>query len=162
MADKKQALPVKWIALGVIVLIILILVGFVWGSYNNLVRLNQGVDNAFANVQADYQRRFDLIPNLVSTVESYAGFERSTLTKVTELRTQWQTAATTEQKVATANEFEAALRTIIATSENYPDLKASQNFIALQDSLEGTENRIAVARHRYNDAIREYNTATKV
>src|SRR3989338_4061946 len=149
------------IAAGIVVLILLVLVSIVWGSYNGLVSRDEGVKAAWGDVEAQYQRRIDLIPNLVSTVEGYAGFEKSLLTKVTELRTQWQTQPTPEARVQTANQFEAALRTILFTAENYPDLKASQNFIALQDELAGTENRVAVARTRYNDAVREYNVAVR-
>ncbi|MBI3190105.1 LemA family protein [archaeon] len=151
----------KWVGIGIIVLIILILVAVVWGSYNSLVALNQNADNAWANVETQYQRRIDLIPNLVNTVKGYAGFEQSTLTKITEIRSQWQTQ-TPEQQVKSANEFESALSKLLLVAENYPDLKASQNYIALQDALAETENMISVARTRYNDAIRNYNTATKV
>lgn len=157
----KQKFPMKWVGIGIIVLIILILVAVVWGSYNSLVALNQNADNAWANVETQYQRRIDLIPNLVNTVKGYAGFEQSTLTKITEIRSQWQTQ-TPEQQVKSANEFESALSKLLLVAENYPDLKASQNYIALQDALAETENMISVARTRYNDAIRNYNTATKV
>ena len=152
----------KWIGVGVIVLIFLILVGTVWGSYNSLVRLNQGVDNSWANVETQYQRRVDLIPNLVNVVQSYAKFEQQTLTQITALRSQWQTAQTPEQKVQTSNQIESAISKLLLVSENYPDLKASQNFISLQDSLAETENMVAVARTRYNGAVQEYNTAVKV
>ena len=161
MAQQKTAFPKKWIGIGIVVLIILILIAIVWGSYNSLVILNQNADNAWANVEAQYQRRIDLIPNLVNTVKGYAGFEQSTLTKITEIRSQWQ-SQTPEQQVKSANEFESALSKLLLVAENYPDMKASQNYIALQDSLAETENMISVARTRYNDAIRSYNTATKV
>ena len=152
----------KWIAVGAIVLIILILVGIVWGSYNSLVAKNQGVDKAWADVETQYQRRVDLIPNLVNVVQSYAIYERDTLTKVTELRSQWQTASTQQQKVATANEFESAISKLLLITENYPALKADTQFTGLQDNLAETENMISVARTRYNDAVRSYNTAVQV
>ncbi len=158
----KQAFPKKWIGIGIIILIVLILIGTVWGSYNNLVRLNQGVDNAWANVETQYQRRVDLIPNLVNVVQSYAGFERDTLTQITALRSQWQTAPDVNKQVETSNQIESALSKILLIAENYPDLKAGAQFISLQDNLAETENMVSVARTRYNDAVRNYNTATKV
>jgi LemA protein len=154
--------PKKWIGLGIIVLIVLIFVSFFWGGYNNLVRLGQGVDESWANVETQYQRRVDLIPNLVATVEGYAGFEKSTLTEITALRSQWQTAPTVNAQVETANQIESAISKLLVISENYPDLKANQNFIRLQDSLTETENMVMVSRTRYNGAVRDYNTATKV
>ena len=158
----KLGFPKKWIGIGIVVLIILILIGTVWGSYNTLVRLNQGVDNSWANVETQYQRRVDLIPNLVNVVQSYAGFEKSTLTQITQLRSQWQSAPDVNAKVNTANQIESTLSKLLLISENYPDLKASTQFTALQDGLTETENMVSVARTRFNDAVREYNTATKV
>jgi len=155
-----QSLPKKWIGIGIVVLILLMLIGTVWGAYNNLVRLNQGVDNSWANVETQYQRRIDLIPNLVNVVQSYAQFEQETLTEITALRSQWQTSASAEQQVQTANQFESTLSKLLLITENYPQLRASEQFIALQDSLAETENMISVARTRYNDAVRQYNTAT--
>ena len=159
---KQSGFPKKWIGIGIIVLILLILVSTVWGSYNNLVRLNQGADNAWANVETQYQRRIDLIPNLVNVVESYAQFERELITNVTAIRSQWQTAQTPEQQVNAANQFESAISKLLLISENYPDLKASEQFRALQDNLVETEYMVSVARTRYNEAVRQYNTATKV
>ncbi len=158
----KSGLPMKWIALGVIVLIILILVGTVWGSYNNLVRLNQGVDNSWANVQTQYQRRVDLIPNLVNVAQSYAGFEKSTLTEITALRSQWQTASTVNSQIDTANQIESAISKLLVVAEAYPQLTSSAQFISLSDNLAETENMVAVSRQRFNEAVREYNTATMV
>jgi len=159
---KERAMSKKTIGIGIVVVISLILIGIVWGSYNNLVRFNQNVDKSWADVQAQYQRRIDLIPNLVNVVQSYAGFERITLTQITEIRSRWQTTQLPEERVRLANQFESALSKLILIAENYPDLKASQNFIALQDSLAETENMISVVRTRYNGAVREYNTATKI
>ncbi|MCX6815644.1 MAG: LemA family protein [Candidatus Aenigmarchaeota archaeon] len=162
MAKTQSKTPMnKWIVPGIIILVILIIVGTVWGSYNSLVRLNQDVDRSWADVEAQYQRRIDLIPNLVNTVQSYAGFEKATLTQITQIRSQWQTALPNEQ-VQLANQFEGALSKLLLVSENYPDLKASANFISLQDSLAETENMVAVARTRYNTAVRDYNSVVKV
>ncbi len=158
----QQKFNKKWIGVGIVVLIILILVGTVWGSYNSLVKLNQGVDETWANVETQYQRRLDLIPNLVSVVEAYATFEKETLTQITALRSQWQTSTSVNEQVRTTNEIESAISKLLLISENYPDLKANQNFIALQDSLAETENMISVARTRYNAGVRAYNTAVRV
>ena len=147
--------------MGIVVLLVLIVVATVWGSYNNLVRLDQGADNAWANVETQYQRRVDLIPNLVNVVESYAQFEQETLTQITALRSQWQMSASVEQQVQTTNQLESAISKLLLISENYPDLKASEQFRSLSDNLAETENMVAVARTRYNDAVRQYNTATK-
>lgn len=127
------------------------------GSYNGLVSSNQAVDNAWANVQADLQRRYDLIPNLVNTVKGYAKHESSVLEEVTRLRSQWGAARTTDEQVKAANNLEGALGRLMVVVEKYPDLKANENFLRLQDELAGTENRIAVARMRYNQAVQDYN-----
>ncbi len=158
----KQGFPKKWIGIGIIVLIILILVGTVWGSYNNLVRLNQGVEKTWADVETQYQRRFDLIPNLVNVVESYTAFEKATLTEITQIRSQWQTSTDINQRVETANQFESTLSKLLLITENYPDLKASTQFTSLSDNLAETENMVAVARTRYNGAVKDYNSAVQV
>jgi len=157
----KQGFPKKWIGIGIAVLIILILAGTVWGSYNSLVRLNQGVDNAWANVETQYQRRFDLIPNLVDVTQKYATYEKQTLTEITSLRSQWQTQ-TTAQLEQSDNQFQTALRSILAIAENYPALKADTQFTSLQDNLAETENMVAVARTRFNGAVKDYNSAVQV
>jgi len=158
-----KGFPKKWIALGVIVLIILIFVATIWGSYNNLVSLSQGADNAWANVETQYQRRVDLIPNLVNVAQNYAQFEKSTLTQVTALRTQWMSQqGNPEAQTQTANQIEQALGKIILTYENYPTLTAGTQFTSLMDNLAETENMVMVARTRYNAAIQAYNTATMV
>lgn len=149
-----------WIA-GAIVLVALLLLGWFVGYYNMLVTLNNNVDNKWAQVETQYQRRIDLIPNLINTVKGYMTYEQQTLTKITELRTQWQNAKTVAEKVDTANQIEGALKTIFAVAENYPDLKASQNFLALQDELANTENKVAVERQRYNDAVKDINIAVQ-
>jgi LemA protein len=158
---KKTGIPKKWIVVGAVVLVIIILIAWFIGTYNGLIAADQSIKKTWADVETQYQRRIDLIPNLVNTVKGYMTFEQATLTKLTELRTQWMTATTTEQKVQTANQIEAALKTIFATSENYPDLKAIETYTALMDELAGTENRISVARMNYNDAVRNYNNMVK-
>jgi len=139
-------------------------------NYNSLVEKQQGVDQAWAQVENQYQRRADLIPNLVNTVKGYATHEEATLTKVTEARAK-ATSITlsaddlTEENLAkyqqAQNELSGALKSLLAVSEAYPDLKANENFLNLQAQLEGTENRIATERMRYTEVVRDYNTAIK-
>ena len=135
---------------------------WIWSGYNSLVRANEAVDNTWAQVETQYQRRFDLIPNLQSIVAGAADFEKSTFTAVTEARTQWQGAGNVTEKVAAANSFDSALSRLLVTVENYPDLKATANFADFQAQLEGTENRVAVARKDFNDEVRRYNVTIKV
>lgn len=139
---------------------IVLLVGVVWvmGIYNGEVTRNQGVNAQWANVEAEYQRRFDLVPQLINVLTGSASFEQETLTKLSELRTQWQTQTNVNDKVNTANEFESTLSKLLVVAENYPTLQASQQFQEVGAQLEGNENRISVERKRYNDAVREYNT----
>ena len=152
-----------WIVLG-----LLVLMGF--SSYNGLVSNEEAVSKAWGNVESDYQRRADLIPNLVNTVKGYANFEKETLTKVMEARasaTQVKIDASnlTPENVAAFQQAQAglssALGRLLAVDENYPDLKANQNFLGLQDELAGTENRINVSRQRFNDTVNEYNVSRR-
>ncbi len=143
-----------WLVLGVA---LLILVGMSVPSYNALVQRHETIREAWAQVENVLQRRYDLIPNLVNTVKGYAAHERDTLEEITRLRSQWGEAKTIDAKVGAAQQLEGALGRLMVVLERYPDLKANQNFLALQDELAGTENRIAVERRRYNEAIRSYN-----
>lgn len=135
------------------------LIGIFWvmGIYNGEVVLNQNVEKSWANVESEYTRRFDLVPQLVSVVTGAASFEQETLTQLTALRSQWQTQTAQSEKIATANQFESTLSKLLLITENYPELKSNQNFLELQATLEGNENRISVERKRFNDAVREYN-----
>lgn len=153
----------SWIWLGAIVLVILIAVAWVAGSYNGLVSSDENVNKAWANVQAAYQRRADLVPNLVATVQGAANFEKSTLLAVTEARTKWldSQSGSVNDQMAAANELDGAIAHLLVTVEAYPDLKATQNFLSLQDQLEGTENRINVARQDYNTAVNDYNVKVR-
>ena len=148
---------------GIPVAIILLAVLWYVGTYNSLVRMNEQVNNKWAQVETQYQRRVDLIPNLVSTTKGAANFEQSTLTEITSLRSQWQNipSGNVDQKVATANQIESALSRLLVVVENYPQLTATKNFQALQDELATTENKIAVERGRYNDAVRDFNAKIK-
>jgi LemA protein len=156
-------------ALGGIVLILVIIAG---GSYNRLVKLSQGVDASWAQVQNVYQRRADLIPNLVATVSGAANFEKSTLTEITAARASVgqvkldPNAAPTDPAQLAAfdraqSQLGSALSRLLVVVEKYPDLKATSNFRDLQAQLEGTENRISVERRDFNLAVQNYNTAVK-
>jgi len=159
------------IGLGVVIGLIVILVMIAGGSYNRLVSLSQGVDKQWAQVQNVYQRRYDLIPNLVSTVSGAADFEKSTLTEVTEARAsvgKVQISTTAPSDSTKLAEFEksqtqlsSALSRLLVVAERYPDLKATAGFRDLQVQLEGTENRIAVERNTFNNSVQSYNTAIK-
>lgn len=153
--------------LPVIAIGILALLGMsMCGSYNTTVGKDENVKKAWAQVENQYQRRADLIPNLVETVKGYANFEQQTLTAVVEARakaTQVRVDPTnlTPEKIAEYNQAQGALSSalgrLLAVSENYPDLKANQNFMDLQKQLEGTENRISVERKNFNDSVQDYN-----
>ncbi len=147
-----------WIAL----IIIAVLVILVISMYNSLVRLRQKVKNSWSQIDVQLQRRFDLIPNLVETVKGYMAHENDVLTKVAELRTSWANAGTVAEKANLDNQLSGALKTIMAVSENYPDLKANQNFSELQQELQNTENKISFSRQFYNDSVTMYNTKLEV
>jgi LemA protein len=148
------------------VLVVIVLIAVIFGGWfisigNNLVAKDESVNAAWANVESKLQRRFDLIPNLVETVKGYAKQEADVLEKVTALRSQWGSAKTVNEKAAVAGQLEGFLGRLMVITENYPELKSNQNFLELQAELSGTENRISVERDRYNDAVREYNTAIR-
>ncbi len=146
-----------WIVLGVVILVTLLFAGSCVGKYNNIVTFDESVETAWAQVENVLQRRNDLIPNLVNTVKGYASHEKELFIKVTEARAKVGQAQSIPEKVGANNQLTAALGRLLLVSERYPDLKANQNFLSLQDELAGTENRIAVERKRYNDAVRSYN-----
>lgn len=136
----------------------LILAAWLWTGYNGLVSSKAAVDAAWANVETQYQRRFDLVPNLVSTVKGAANFEQKTLTDVTAARTKWMNAGESRgEQIAAARGFDSALSRLLVTVEAYPQLQATQAFRDLMAQLEGTENRIAVARRDYNEAVKSFN-----
>ena len=149
---------------------LLLFAGFCITKYNGLVDADAEVEKKWANVESVYQRRADLIPNLVATVKGYAEHEESTLQAVTDARTR-ATSITINPATATPEQMEAwmaaqdevsgALGRLLAVAESYPDLKANQNFLQLQAQLEGTENRISVERQKYNEAVKEYNVMVR-
>lgn len=158
--------------IAILVIAGLLLAGYIWfkGVYNSLVALEEDTTGQWANVETAYQRRADLIPNLVNTVKGYADFEQETLTQVIEARakaTSMNIDANNlspeklEQFQQAQGQLSGALSRLLVTIERYPDLKANQNFLALQSQLEGTENRISVERRRFNDAVRSYNRFVK-
>jgi LemA protein len=160
MAKKNKPFFMKpWFwALVVIAVVALWLIG----AYNNFVTLNQQIENQWAQVETQYQRRIDLIPNLVNTAKGYMQFEQDLLTEITALRSQWASSTNTDDKVNIGNALDSALGRLIAVFESYPTLQASQPIASLMDELAGTENRIAVERMRYNEKVRVYNTAVLV
>ena len=157
---------------GLIITIVVIALVAIWGisSYNGLVSMDENVSNQWANVETQYQRRSDLIPNLVNTVKGYAKHESETLESVMAARSQAtqvkiDPSNCTPQQLAAYQKAQGdvttALGKLLAITENYPDLKANQNFLELQSQLEGTENRINVARKDFNDSAKEYNTSLR-
>jgi len=154
---KKLKLSPALIVLAILFLLALSLVGF----YNSLVTKSQAIDNQWAQVETQYQRRFDLIPNLVASVEGMMTQEKAVFGQIAEARTRYAGAQTTEEKVKAATQLESALGRLLVIMENYPQLRSAENVTQLMDELAGTENRIAVERRRFNDLVRDYNTTIK-
>ena len=143
-----------WIVLVVVILIVV----WVIGMYNGLVTARQKVENAWSQIDVQLQRRFDLIPNFVETVKGYMTHESETFEKIAQLRTSWANSSSVGEKANLDGELTSALKTIMAVSENYPDLKANQNFADLSEELRNTENKISFSRQFYNDSVTMYNT----
>ena len=148
--------------MAIVVVVIVVILVMIAIMYNGLITSRNKVQNAWSQIDVQLQRRFDLIPNLVDSVKGYMKHEESVLSKITELRTSWANASTVGEKAKLDNELSGALKTIMAVSENYPDLKASQNFSELQEELRNTENKISYARQFYNDSVTMYNTKLEV
>lgn len=160
----------KFIPIIIVVAIVVILVAWAVGAYNGLVIKDENCSKQWSKVESQYQRRMDLIPNLVNTVKGYASHEEATLLKVIEARNQASQVKVDAENMTQEqlNEFQksqenlsSAIRGLNIVVEQYPDLKANQNFLELQSQLEGTENRIAVERQRYSDVVNEYNTSVR-
>lgn len=145
------------IVVGLVVLAVLVV--FVIGIYNRLVRLRNRIEGAWSQIDVQLQRRYDLIPNLVETVKGYAAHESGVFTAVTAARSNAMNAQGPADKAAADNMLTGALKSLFAVSEAYPDLKANENFLALQEELTGTEGKVAYARQFYNDSVRTYNTS---
>jgi LemA protein len=147
---------------GLIILAVVVLAGvYAWVSYNSLVSLNESADAQWAKVETQYQRRFDLIPNLVNSVKGVMTQEQAVFGKLADARAKYSGAQTPNEKAAAAGEVESALGRLLAVVENYPTLNSSNNVRDLMSQLEGTENRISVERGRFNDIVRDYNVMIK-
>ncbi|MEY4746955.1 MAG: Protein LemA [Candidatus Parcubacteria bacterium] len=144
-----------WIIFGAVVIVVLAAIGM----YNRFVTLSNRVKEAWSDIDVQLKRRYDLIPNLVETVKGYAAHESGTLEKVTEMRVRAMNASTPHEKEEAENMLSGALKTLFAVSENYPNLKANENFVELQRELSDTENKIQAARRFYNGVVMELNTA---
>lgn len=138
--------------------IIILLVIWIISIYNGLIKSKQKVDNAWSQIDVQLQRRFDLIPNFVETVKGYMTHESETFEKIASLRTSWANSSTVGEKAKLDGELSGALKTIMAVSENYPELKANTNFSELSEELRNTENKISFSRQFYNDSVTMYNT----
>jgi LemA protein len=157
----------KWITIGVIILVVILIYSSIKGSYNKMVQKDEAVKSQWGTVESAYQRRMDLIPNLVNTVKGYADFEKTTLTQVIEARAKATQVSINPDKLdaqsmkqfqAAQGELGGALSRLLVTVEQYPNLKANENFLDLQKQLEGTENRIAVERRKFNEMVQDYNS----
>lgn len=153
-----SGLKIVLAVVGAIVLIGIVIVGWGIGQYNKVISMDEQVKAQWAQVENQLKRRYDLIPNLVETVKGYAKHEREVFENIAEARTKYFQAKTTGDKIQASNELEGVLSRLLLLREAYPQLKANENFLKLQDSLEGTENRISVERKRYNEAVQMLNT----
>ena len=149
------------IIVAIVAFFILLMGGYFWVSYNKLVKLDEAVNGAWADIDNQLLRRNDLIPNLVETVKGYASHEKELFEHIADARSKLAGAGSIPAKISASNELGGFLNRLMAIVENYPQLKANENFIRLQDELAGTENRIAVERRRYNDTVRAYNILTR-
>ncbi len=146
----------------IVLIVLVVLLGLIGGTYNRLVRLRVGVRNAWSQIDVQLKRRYDLIPNLVETVKGYASHERETFENVVKARQTAVQASGVKQQAQAENLLSGALRQLFALSEAYPDLKANQNFMQLQEELTSTENKVGFARQHYNNVVENYNAAIQV
>ncbi|PWB38528.1 MAG: hypothetical protein C3F02_03320 [Parcubacteria group bacterium] len=146
----------------IIVIVVVLIVGWLIGVYNSLIRLRNRVDEAWSDIDVQLKRRYDLIPNLVESVKGYLKHEAGVLTKVTEARNMAMNAQGPAAKSKAEDALSSTLKSLFAVSENYPDLKASQNFLQLQDEISDTENKIQASRRFYNGQVRDFNTKLEV
>jgi len=150
---------ILWLVLAVVIIAVAL---FAWSIYNGLIRRKNRIENAAAQIDVQLKRRAELIPNLIETVKGYKRYERSVLRELTKARTDILKAKTMHAKAKASNKMSEALKSIFAVAENYPKLRANENFLQLQEELSGTENRIAYARQHYNDSVMEFNIAIQV
>ena len=156
--NQRRIKMIGWIILAIVVILVIAVIAM----YNSLVSAKIRVDNAWSQIDVQLQRRFDLIPNFVETVKGYMTHEKETFEKITNLRSSWSETQTVAEKANLDNELSTALKTIMAVAENYPDLKANQNFSELSEELRNTENKISFSRQFYNDTVTMYNTKLEV
>ncbi len=149
---------IGWIILAIIAVVVILVIGL----YNSLVQAKIKVDNAWSQIDVQLQRRFDLIPNFIETVKGYMTHEKETFEKIAEIRTSWTNTQSVSEKANLDNQLSNALKTIMAVSESYPELKANQNFSELSEELRNTENKISFSRQFYNDSVTIYNTKLQV
>lgn len=147
-----------WLTI-LLIIIAVVLVLVIIGAFNRIIRLENRVENAWAQIDVQLRRRADLVPNLINTVKGYMKHEQEVLENVTKARTNLMNAQTPQENIDADNMLTGALKTLFAVSEGYPDLKASKNFLQLQDELSHTENKVAFARQHYNDSVLNYNNA---
>jgi LemA protein len=152
-----KGLKTLLVIFGILLLMVFAAYSFLKGTYNTLVTMDEGVKGAWAQVENQLQRRYDLIPNYVETVKGYAKHEKEVFVQVTEARSRVGGATTVSDKMQANNQLTSALGRLLLVVERYPELKANTNFIRLQDELAGTENRIAVERRRFNEMVKTYN-----
>ena len=150
---------IVWGMLGIVALVVLL---FLWSVYNGLIRKKNRVENAAAQIDVQLKRRSELIPNLVESVKGYMKHERGVLTELTKARTSILKAKSFKEKAKASNQISGALKSIFAVAENYPKLRANENFMHLQEELSGTENKIAYSRQHYNDSVMEFNISIQV
>ncbi len=153
-----KGLKTTLIVLGIVVVLVVLVAGWVINGYNTVIAMDENVNGRWAQVENQLKRRYDLIPNLVETVKGYATHERELFENIAEARTKYFQQETVPGKIEASNQLEGVLSRLLLLREQYPQLKANENFLKLQDSLEGTENRIAVERMRYNEAVQRLNT----
>lgn len=146
----------------VLLAIIAVIVGWIIAMYNGLITLKNRVDEAWSDIDVQLKRRYDLIPNLINTVKGYATHEKEVFEKVTEARTRAMNAGSTQEKADAENMLSGTLKSLFAVSENYPELKANQNFLELQRELTDTEDKIMASRRFYNGNVRDFNTKIEV
>ena len=146
----------------IILAIIVIIIVFIISTYNGLVQSKMKVDNAWSQIDIQLQRRFDLIPNFVETVKGYMNHEQETFEKIASIRTSWANASSVEDKAKLNDQLSSSLKTIMAVSESYPELKANENFLKLSEELSNTEDKISFSRQFYNDTVTMYNTKLQV
>lgn len=156
-----RGLKTALIVVGIVAVLGFVVFGWLIGGYNNVVAMDEDVKGKWAQVENQLKRRYDLIPNLVETVKGYAAHEKELFEHIADARTKYFNAGSVKEKIEASNGLERTLSRLLFLQENYPQLKANESFLKLQDSLEGTENRISVERKRYNESVQTINTYTR-